>query len=152
MHLVEWMAATFQWNVLAAEMKRERSIIILKFLFHCYGGPCWCWLHVLRASVGLPGSSNDAFTFQASCLYQNTVGNGFLIEIQKVVNLLNGNELQLPPILLGDSAFPHHAWLQKSFGNTTLSRKQSHFNYSLSRIRMVTECAFGQLKGRCWLF
>ena len=102
-----------------------------------------------KGFFGLPGSSNDAFTFQASCLYQNTVGNGFLIEIQKVVNLLNGNELQLPPILLGDSAFPHHAWLQKSFGNTTLSRKQSHFNYSLSRIRMVTECAFGQLKGRC---
>ena len=38
--------------------------------------------------------------------------------------------------------------LQKQFGNTNLSRKQSHFNYCLSRARMVTECAFGQLKGR----
>ena len=102
----------------------------------------------LWTSVGLPGSSNDACTFQASRLYQTMVGNDFLPEIQKVVKLPNGNELQLPPILLGDSAFPHHVWLQKPFGNTTLSRKQSHFNYCLSRARMVTECAFGQLKGR----
>ena len=96
----------------------------------------------LCTSLGLPGSSNDA------CTFQNIVGNDFLPEIQKVVKLPNGNELQLPTILLGDSAFPHHVWLQKPFGNTTLSRKQSHFNYCLSRPRMVTECAFGQLKGR----
>ena len=102
----------------------------------------------LWTSVELPGSSNDACTFQASLLYQNIVANDFLPEIQKVVKLPNGNELQLPPILLGDSAFPHHVWLQKPFGNTTLSRKQSHFNYCLSRARMVTEWAFGQLKGR----
>ena len=81
-------------------------------------------------------------------LYQNIVGNDFLPEIQKVVKLPNGSELQLPPILLGDSAFPHHVWLQKPFGNTTLSRKQLRFNYCLSRARMVAECAFGQLKER----
>ena len=63
---------------------------------------------LLWTSVGLPGSSNDAFTFQAFRLYQNVVGNDLLPEIQKVVKLPNGNELQLPPILLGDSAFPHH--------------------------------------------
>ena len=62
---------------------------------------------LLWTSVGLPGSSNDACTFQASRLYQNIVGNDFLPEIQKVVKLPNGNELQLPPILLEDSVFPH---------------------------------------------
>ena len=98
-------------------------------------------------SVGLPGSSNDACINQASCLYQNIVANDFLPEIQKVVKLPNRNELHLPLILLGDSAFPH-VWLQKPFRNTTLSRKQSHINYCLSRAIMVTECAFGQLKGR----
>ena len=103
---------------------------------------------VIMGIVGLPGNSNDACSFQASRLYQNIAGNDFLPEIQKIVKLPNGNELQLPPILLGDSAFPHRVWLQKPFGNTTLSRKQSHFNYCLSRARMVTECAFGQLKGR----
>ena len=102
----------------------------------------------LWTSVGLPGSSNDACTFQASRLYQTMVGNDFLPEIKKVVKLPNGNELQVPPILLGDLVFPHYVWLQKPFGNTTLSRKQSHFNYCLNRARMVTQYAFGQLKGR----
>ena len=102
----------------------------------------------LWTSVGLSGSSNDVCTFQASSLYQNIISNGFLPEIHKVVKLPNGNALQLPPILLGDSTFPYHVWLQKPFGNTTLSRKQSHFNYCLSRARMVTECSFGQLRGR----
>ena len=62
----------------------------------------------LWTSVGLPGSSNDACTFQASRLYQSIVANDFLPEIQKVVKLPNRNELQLPQILLGDSAFQHH--------------------------------------------
>ena len=100
----------------------------------------------LWTSVGLPDSLNGACTFQASCLYENIVANDFLLEMQKVVKLPNGNQLQLPPILLGDSAFPH-VWLQKPFGNTTLCRKQSHFNNCLSRAKMATECAFGQLKG-----
>ena len=93
----------------------------------------------LWTSVELSDSSNNACTSQASRLYQNIVGNDFLPEIQKVVKLPNGNELQLPPILLKDSAFPHHVWLQKTFENTTLSRKQSHFNYCFSRARMVAE-------------
>ena len=77
----------------------------------------------LWSSVGLPGSSNDACTFLASRLYQNIVGNDFLPEIQKVVKLPNRDELQLPPILLRDSALPHEVWLKKLFGNTALSRK-----------------------------
>ena len=36
----------------------------------------------------------------------------------------------------------------KPYGNSDLTRKQSYFNYRLSRARMVTECAYGQLKGR----
>ena len=43
----------------------------------------------LWTSVGLPGNSNDACTFQASRLYQNIVANDFLPEIQKVVKLPN---------------------------------------------------------------
>ena len=100
---------------------------------------------LLWTSVGLPGSSHVRMThvlfrLLVYRLYQNIVGNHFLPEIQKVVKLPNGSELQLPPILLGDSAFPHHVWLQKPFGKTTLSRKQPRFNYCLSRARMVTEC------------
>ena len=48
--------------------------------------------------LGLPGSSNDSFPFQASLLYQNIGDNDFLPEVQKYVNLSNGNGLHLPPI------------------------------------------------------
>ena len=50
--------------------------------------------------------------------------------------------------MLGDSAFPHHTWLQKPFSNAVLSEKQSYHNYRLSRGRIVVECAFGRYKGR----
>ena len=83
-------------------MKEERRIIIYKFLW---------------TSVKLAGSSSNQRTFQPSCLYQNIVGNDVQPEMQKVVNLPNGNELQPPPIWLGDSAFQRHPWLQNPFGN-----------------------------------
>ena len=102
----------------------------------------------LWANAGLPGSVNDGCTFQASHLYSDIVRGNALPDIKKVLTVQSQREVQLPPILLGDSTFPHNSWLQKPFANTGLSEKQSHFNYCLSRARMVTECTFGQLKGR----
>ena len=56
--------------------------------------------------------------------------------------------IQIPPLILGDSTFPHHTWLQKPFACANPTDKQSYFNFRLSRAKMVTKCAFGQLKGR----
>ena len=72
----------------------------------------------------------------------DTVRGNALPDIKKLLKR-STREVQLSPILLGDSAFPHHSWLQKLF-----AKKESHFNYYLNRARMVTECAFGQLKER----
>ena len=36
----------------------------------------------------------------------------------------------------------------KPYTNAKLTGKKRYFNYRLSRARMVTECAYGQLKGR----
>ena len=36
----------------------------------------------------------------------------------------------------------------KPHGDAVLSPKKVYFNYRLSRVRMITECAFGKLKGR----
>ena len=52
------------------------------------------------------------------------MANNFLSEIQKVVNLSNGNELQLPPIFLKKSAFLR--LVTKQFANTALSKTQTH--------------------------
>ena len=106
-------------------MKRERSITILKiFILSLW----WALLELTTSFYGLLSDYRVVQTkhvfFRLLVSYQNIVGNDFLPEIQKAVNLPSGNELQLPLILLGDSAFP-------PFENT-LSRKQSHFNYCSS--------------------
>ena len=59
------------------------------------------------------------------------------------------NNVDVPVMILGDAAYPMLPWIMKPYpGTGTLSRKQRHFNYRLSRARMVVECAFGRLKGR----
>ena len=75
----------------------------------------------LWANVGLPGSLNDECYFQACHLYIDIVRGNALPDIKKVLPVKSQREVQLPPILLGDSAFPHHSWLQKPFANTLLS-------------------------------
>ena len=52
-------------------------------------------------------------------------------------------------LILVDSAFPLKCWMLKPYSNAVLTLKQRYFNYHLSRARMVTEGAYGQLKG-CW--
>ena len=79
----------------------------------------------LWANIGLPGSMNEACIFQASHLYSEIVRRNVLPNIIKVLIVQSQREAQLPPILFGDSAFPHHSWLQKPFANTVLSRKKS---------------------------
>ena len=56
--------------------------------------------------------------------------------------------INIPPLMVGDSAFPLRTWLMKPFTNAVLTAQQQYFNYRLSRARMVSEGAYGQLKGR----
>ena len=60
-------------------------------------------------------------------------------------------DISVPPLMLGDSAFPFESFLMKPYSNAVLTKQQRHFNYRLSRARMVIESAYGQLKGR-WRF
>ena len=57
-------------------------------------------------------------------------------------------EENVPPLIIADSAFPLRTWLMKPYTNSLLSPQQRYFNCRLSRGRMVTEGAYGQLKGR----
>ena len=56
--------------------------------------------------------------------------------------------LLVPPLILGDAAFPLQPWLMKPCTNANPTLQQRYYNYRLSRARMVKEGAFGQLKGR----
>jgi hypothetical protein len=97
----------------------------------------------LWASCGFPGNSHDSIIFQSFELWNNITENNAIPNIGQTVD-----KTVIYPLLLGDSAFPLQTWMMKPYTNAVLATKQSNFNYRLSRARMVTEGAFGQMKGR----
>ena len=94
-------------------------------------------------SCGFPGNSHDSIIFQSTQLWTNVSERQAIPSIGKD---LGG--VTVPPLVLGDSAFPFQTWLMKPFTNAGLSPQESYFNYRLSRARMTTGCAYGKLKGR----
>lgn len=93
-------------------------------------------------SCGFPRNSHDAIIFKSTNLW-DSFQNGLLPNMAKAIG-----EVSIPALIVGDSAFPMQTWLMKPYTNATLSPKQGYFNYWLSGARMVTEGAYGQLKGR----
>ena len=96
------------------------------------------------ASCGFPGNSHDSIIFQATDLFQNVTEGNLIPKFAK-----NENGVMITELILGDSAFPFRSWLMKPYTNAVLSPQERYFNYRLSRARMVTEGAYGRLKG-CW--
>ena len=97
---------------------------------------------VTWASCGYPGNSHDSFIFQSTDVFSN-LNSGIYPSIAH-----REGDINIPPLLLGDGAFPSHTWLVKPYSHAALSAEQKYFNYRFSRGRMVTEGAFGKLKGR----
>ena len=97
----------------------------------------------LWGSCGFPGNCHDSIILQSTCLWKRIKEGSFLPDF---TNRLDG--VQIPPLIIGDSAFPFEKWLMKLYTNAVLTPSQRYFNYRLSRARMVVEGAYGQLKGR----
>ena len=95
----------------------------------------------LWGSCGFLGNSHDAVIFRSTDLWNSI--KGFIPMIGKTVR-----DVTVPPLIVGDSAFPLRSWLLKPYTNAVLTPQQHYFNYCLSRARMVTEAAYGQLEGR----
>ncbi|XP_066930476.1 uncharacterized protein [Clytia hemisphaerica] len=95
------------------------------------------------ASIGAPGNTHDSLYFKSSDLYHD-ICQGEIIPatIQKL------DQVEVPPMILGDSAFELKTWLTKPYGDAIPSPEKRYFNYRLIRARMVTEGAFGKLKSR----
>ena len=97
-------------------------------------------------TCGFPGNSHDSIILQATSLWSDINDGKVLPDFCQ-----DEQGVHIPPLILGDSAFPFKTYLMKPYANAILSKQQRYFNYRLSRARMVIEGAFGQLKGR-WRF
>ena len=95
------------------------------------------------ASAGWPGNSHDAIIFQGTDLYKKLSEDRVLTYI-----VYEGKGTKLHPMILGDSAFSFKSWLMTPYTNAVLPAQQRYFNYRLSHARMVSEGAYGKVKGR----
>ena len=95
------------------------------------------------ASVGAPGNTHDSTLMQSTELWDRIVaGNVIPNIVQQIENV------DIPPLILGDGAFPLRTWIMKPHGDAVLPEDKRSFNYRHSRARLVTEGAFGRLKCR----
>ena len=79
-------------------------------------------------TCGFPGNSHDAIVFQSTKLWSDIRVSDFLPHIARDIG-----GVTVPPIVLGDLAFPFQTWLMKPFSNAVLTPKRRNFNYRLSR-------------------
>ena len=101
-----------------------------------------CSLKFLHVSVGYPGSIHDARVLRLSGLFD--LGNNQQI-LESPSRVINGTEV--PPLIVGDSAYPLLKWLIKPYADRgRLSPEERKFNIKLSAMRSVVERAFGMLK------
>ena len=95
------------------------------------------------ASVGAPGNTHDSTLMQSTELWNRIVtGNVIPNIVQQIENV------DIPPLILGDGAFPLRTWIMKPHGDAVLPEDKRYFDYRHSRARLVTEGAFGRHKSR----
>ncbi|XP_040069116.1 putative nuclease HARBI1 [Ixodes scapularis] len=96
--------------------------------------------------VGTPGSKGDGAIWQTTPLQKAITEKRS--GLPDMISMNASSTLQLPPVIVGDDAFPLSPNLMKPFGGSDLSKAQKIFNYRLSRARRVAENAFGILAHR----
>lgn len=95
------------------------------------------------AGVAFPGNSHDSMILQSTQIWRDITENNIIVAISKKIG-----GVEVGPLIVADSAFPCTTWIMKPITCATLTPEERNFNYRLSRARMVTEGAYGRLKGR----
>ena len=95
------------------------------------------------ASVGAPGNTHDSTLLQSTDLWRKIVEGDFIPNVPQKIE-----DVEIPPLILGDGAFPLQTFLMKPHGNAVVPDNKRYFNFCHSRARLVTEGAFGRLKSR----
>lgn len=95
-------------------------------------------------NVGRAGKIHDARVFALSSLYQRGTDGTLFPDWTETFE-----GVDVPLVLLGDSAYPLLPWLMKPYPEGAgVTADQINFNFKLSQSRMTVERAFGRLKGR----
>ena len=115
--------------------KKFYSVVIMAIVHAKY--------RFIRGSCRFPGNSHDSVIFQSIDMWDKLQNHGITLEMGKKVA-----DVIIPPLIVADSAFCLQPWLLKPNAEAVLNDKMRYFNYRLSRGRMVSEGAFGQLKRR----
>ena len=79
------------------------------------------------AALGAPGNTHDSAYFQSTFYSEIMQGKVLPKEFQLL------GEVDIPPMILGDGAFPMKPWMCKPHGDAVLFEEKRYFNYRLSR-------------------
>ena len=103
-----------------------------------------CNLLFRHISVGFPGCIHDARVLEISGINNLANNKHILNSPARTIR-----DVELRPMLAGDSAYPLSSWLLKPFSRRrNLLRHERKFNKKFSAMRSVIERAFGMLKFR----
>lgn len=97
----------------------------------------------IDVELGHTGRSHDSYIFRHSALW-HAMDEGYFVPGNPTINI---SGLSVPPLIIGDGAYPIQPWLMKPFPAPS-NPEQVFFNKSLSRARNCVEKAFGHLKNR----
>ena len=118
----------------------QKNNVQLTIIIGKDGTPSYCKARLIM----LVDLSMCMCVFSNSSLYRKGQSNSLFPGVQESIA-----SREVPLVILGDPAYPLLTWLMKAFPNNgRLSQQQKHFNYRLSRARVVVEHCYGRLKGR----
>ena len=98
----------------------------------------------LWAAVGAPGSTHDSRLLKSCDLFAE-IQQGHVFPNAVLRTREYGD---IPFTTVGDSAFPRYTWLMKPYNEATRDPRKHYFNKRLCSARVVSEHAYGMLKGR----
>lgn len=125
------------------DYKGNNSVILLAVI-----GPRY---EVLWADMGTNGRASDGTIWQRSDFRSSLSSETNPLNIPVAVPL-PGRTLPVPYVITGDDAFGLTKYLMKPYPQTGLTAEQRVFNYRLSRMRRISENAFGIIVNRWRVF
>ena len=102
----------------------------------------------LWTAVGAPGSVHNSRLLKSCDLFAE-IQQGHVFPNTVLQTREYGD---IPITTVGDSAFPHYTWLIKPYNENTRDPRKRYLNKRLCLARVVSEHAYGMLKGRRILY